>query len=106
MQNFVTGKLDDFSLTFTFTEDTDPIDITEWDITLVLKRRREQTLPDKTVNGTLSDPENGEAIIEIPADEAELLDGAYFYDVHYVDDDGNEKSVIGGVITFVRSGGA
>lgn len=103
MQNFVTKAGNDFNLDLTFTQDANPLDITNATIKLFLKRRRD--LADDAdgvvvVNADITNGSGGLCSIEMNAQLTAELQGTYFYYVQYTDENAVVDEVLEGVITF------
>lgn len=107
--NYLTPKSDDFLINLAFYESdgSTPQDITDWDITMLLKT--DKSLPDDdedviTVDGVITGAAGGIAYVSIPKAQADTLEGTYYYKLLYVDEDGIQKVFAYGVITFTIDG--
>lgn len=85
-------------------EDGDPQPITDWKIFFTAKLSKDLVddasgVVAKTATIT-DDGTEGLATVELSKEETTELSGVYFYDITYLDNDGNKKLVVEGKIFF------
>ena len=77
---------DTYTTTFTVTDGTNPIDITGYNITSVKKALGDSTTV-FTKTATLSDPVNGEAVLQLTDTDTDLEAFNYYYDIEFRNSD-------------------
>lgn len=101
--NFEAVRGDDFSFNFAFEDDSGPVDITDWILTLTIKSKASLTDAEaelQKVVSTHDDAVNGITTIPITHDDTLHLQGVYKYDIELQKNDGIVKTMMLGTIKF------
>lgn len=80
------------------------IDITDWKIYFTVKENKTDTDNNAKINKTItahSDAINGETLISLSTSDTNLS-GTYYYEISYLDDEGNQDVLLSGRMTFKK----
>ena len=104
VQNLKAFRGDDYGVELVLADSNDvAIDITGWLFFFTIKNQRsdpdDKAVIRKNVSATLN-PTAGRITIALTAAETNNLQGAYFYDIQYKDDNNIIQTVTSGSITF------
>lgn len=93
-------------------EDEGVIDITNWEVYFTVKENMEDADNEAVIKKDIgemsgadvshSNPTSGETIITLTESDTDRV-GSFYYDIKYIDDDGNSEVIYMGRITFIDS---
>ena len=89
----------------TFTENGIAIDLTGWTVYFYVKENMEDLDVNAKIKKTITSHSNatlGETLISLSSSDTNLL-GSYWYEISYLDDEGNEDVLLFGKINFRKS---
>ena len=103
-ENITVYRGDDWGVELKFTNiDDSVIDITNWTLFFTIKKRKTDSDEDAIIQKTTTlfpDPTHGIASIALTHDETSNLNGLYYYDFQYKDQNGIVQTIVSGGITF------
>ena len=88
-----------------FTKNCTPLDITGWIIYFTVKKNMKDSDTIAVIKKDLtihSDPSNGKTLLELTADDTDLV-GSFYYDIKYQDTTGGKDIIIKGRLKINES---
>lgn len=89
-----------------FKKDGNYTNITDWAIYFTVKSKMTDLDTDAVIKKDITshtDPEAGKTLISISPSDTDIDVGDYWYDIKYVDDEGNSDIIIKGKLTIKRT---